>query len=276
MGEAILEGILNAGLVQKSEVGLIGGGSKRLAVGVLATLDNAIDASTDTIKLKAMFNNGDDALYPNQAVSVRLQLDTQSDVLAVPQAAVLRGAQGFYIYVVNADSTVSTRPVKPGAVDADWMAVEGRLQAGDQVVIDGVDRLRDGAKVEVIAADPKQRAGASAPASGGRRGNRGGAASGAASGGASSSAGDRAGGSAGGMPNLQRGPADGGGRPDGPAPRPAAGGSASAAGAAGERPAWMDRLPPEVADKLMKMSPEERREWIRKRREERAKQSDGG
>ena len=64
-------------------------------------------------RLKALFDNTDDALYPNQSVSVRLQLDTQHDALAVPQAAVLRGAQGFYVYVVNGDSTVNTRVVKP-------------------------------------------------------------------------------------------------------------------------------------------------------------------
>jgi len=139
-------------------------GSRQLAVGRVATTDNAIDPGTDTIKVKAMFANTDDALFPNQAVSVRLQLDTLSKVLAVPSAAVLRGAQGFYLYVVNADNAVSTRLVKPGANDGDWIAVEGDLKPGEKVVIDGVDRLRDGAKVEVIAADPKQRAGASAPA----------------------------------------------------------------------------------------------------------------
>ena len=129
----------------------------------MATLDNAIDPTTDTIKVKAIFANTDDALYPNQAVSVRLQLDTLVNALTVPQAAVQRGAPGFYVYLVNADNSVSTRVVKPGAVDGDWMAVEGPLQPGEQVVIDGVDRLRDGAKVEVIKADTKQRAGADKP-----------------------------------------------------------------------------------------------------------------
>lgn len=148
------------------------GGTKRLAVGKLATLDNAIDPSTDTIKLKALFGNSDEMLFPNQAVSVRLRLDTLAGALAVPPAAVLRGAQGFYVYVVDADSVVSTRTVQPGAVDGDWMAVDGKLQEGETIVIDGVDRLREGAKVEVIAADPKLRAGAQA-ASAPRRGGRG-------------------------------------------------------------------------------------------------------
>ena len=104
---------------------------------------------------------------------MRLQLDTLVDALTVPQAAVLRGSQGFYVYVVNLeDNSVATRVVKPGVIDGDAMAIEGALKPGETVVIDGVDRLRDGAKVEVIAADPKQRAGASG---GGerQRGNRG-------------------------------------------------------------------------------------------------------
>jgi multidrug efflux system membrane fusion protein len=144
-------------------------GATRLAVGRVATIDNAIDPATDTIKVKAVFPNDDDALYPNQAVSVRLQLDTLKDAVAVPQAAVLRGSQGFYVYVVNADRSVNTRVIRPGPTDGPWMAVEGRLQPGDQVVVDGVDRLREGARVEVIAADPSQRTGASAPPGGARR-----------------------------------------------------------------------------------------------------------
>jgi multidrug efflux system membrane fusion protein len=146
-------------------------GRNRLTIGRVTTADNAIDLATDTIKLKALFANDDDALYPNQAVSVRLQVDTVSDTLAVPQAALLRGAQGFYVYVANADNTVNTRVVKSGAVDGDWVAVQGPLHPGERVVVDGVDRLRDGAQVEVIASDPTQRAGASAPADGGARRN---------------------------------------------------------------------------------------------------------
>ncbi|MEO8718685.1 MAG: efflux RND transporter periplasmic adaptor subunit [Burkholderiales bacterium] len=140
------------------------GGKQRLAVGRVATVDNAIDPSTDTIKVKAMFANTDGALFPNQAVSVVLQLDTLPGALAVPRAAVLRGAQGFYVYVVNDDQSVSARVVKPGAVDGKWMAVEGELRAGEPIVIDGTDRLRNGAKVEVIAAAPRARSPAGARA----------------------------------------------------------------------------------------------------------------
>ena len=126
-------------------------GKTKLATGQLSTVDNTIDVTTDTIKVKAMFPNLDDALFPNQAVSVVMQLNTLKDALAVPQAAVLRGSQGFYVYVVNADSTVSTRVVKPGAIDSGWMAVEAKLEPGEKVVIDGTDRLREGGKVEVLS-----------------------------------------------------------------------------------------------------------------------------
>nr|WP_233151813.1 MdtA/MuxA family multidrug efflux RND transporter periplasmic adaptor subunit [Pelomonas sp. KK5] len=213
-------------------------GANRLAVGRVATLDNSIDTTTDTVKLKAVFPNEDDALFPNQSVGARLQLDVLKDQLSVPSAAVLRGAQGFYVYVVNADNSVSARVVKPGAVDGDWTAIDGKVEAGEKVVIDGVDRLREGAKVEIIAADPSKRAGAATP--GGRRGKRpDGAASGAAHG----------------------------------ASAPAS--SASGAGAE-DRPRWLDRLPPDVQDKVMKMSPEERQAWIEKRRAERAASGNTG
>ena len=154
---------LQARLRQKTPVSVQAwdkGSGSVLSVGHVLTIDNAIDVSTDTIKVKAQFANAEDALFPNQSINVRLQLDLLPHVLTVPQAAVLRGAPGFYVYVVAGDGRVVVRPVKPGPVDGDWMAVEGALNAGDRVVVDGVDRLRDGAKVEVIA--PAER-GASAP-----------------------------------------------------------------------------------------------------------------
>lgn len=129
-----------------------GGGTKPLAVGTVATMDNAIDPSTDTIKVKALFPNQDDALFPNQSVNVVLELGRLPQALAVPQAAVLRGAQGFYVYMVGADGTVHVRGVQPGPSDGGWTAVQGALQPGERVVVDGTDRLREGAKVEVVAA----------------------------------------------------------------------------------------------------------------------------
>ena len=240
-------------------------GKTRLATGKLATADNAIDIATDTIKLKALFPNDDDALYPNQSVSVKLQLATEQNRLAVPAAAVLRGSQGFYVYVVGADNTVSTRVVQTGAVDGDWMAVDGRIEPGERVVIDGVDRLREGAKVEVIAADPKQRAGANAAPRRGRGAS--------APGGGASGAWGRA-------SAPQGGTASGSGNPADAALRaPTAEARNDAAQAGGERPAWLDRLPPDVQEKVMKMSPAEREAWIAERRAERAKRqaaSSGG
>lgn len=237
-------------------------GKTRLATGRLATADNAIDLSTDTIKLKALFPNEDDALYPNQSVSVKLQLATEANRLAVPAAAVLRGAQGFYVYVVGPDNTVSTRVVQTGAVDGDWMAVDGPVQAGDRIVVDGVDRLREGAKVEVIANDPKQRAGANAAPRRGRGASApGGAASGARSGGRHAS----------GASSTSAAPGDSGNPADAALRAPTAEARNDAAQSGGERPAWLDRLPPDLQDKVMKMSPAERDAWIAERRAERAK-----
>jgi multidrug efflux system membrane fusion protein len=128
--------------------------TRRLAVGRVASTDNAIDAATGTLKLKAAFANDDDSLFPNQFVNVRLALATVADTLAVPSAAVLRNEQGDYVYRVNDDRTVSIRRIQAGASDGDWVAVQARapdeLKAGDRVVVDGMDRLREGASVDVI------------------------------------------------------------------------------------------------------------------------------
>ena len=132
-------------------------GTTVLASGRVNSIDNAIDLTTDTIKVKALFPNTNDALFPNQTVGVRLQLDTLKNALVVPQAAVLRGAQGFYVYLVNDDNSVTAQTVQPGVVDGTWMAVTADLNPGQKVVIDGVDRLRNGAKVEIIT--PNRHAG---------------------------------------------------------------------------------------------------------------------
>lgn len=123
----------------------------RLALGRVASTDNSIDPSTGTIRVKALFPNTDGSLFSNQFVNVRLQLDTLAGVLAVPSAALQRGAPGSFVYAVGEGSTVALKRVTPGATDGDWVAVQGDLQPGEQVVTDGADRLRDGATVEVIA-----------------------------------------------------------------------------------------------------------------------------
>lgn len=175
------------------------GQKQRLPLGRVASTDNAIDTTTGTIKLKALFPNADNSLFPNQFVNVRLQLDTLAGALAVPTAAVQRGAPGTFVYVVAADGGVALRRITAGAVDGDWQAVQGELKPGDRVVTDGADRLRDGARVEVIT--------------------------------------------------------------------PAAAGAASAPGAA-QRPHRMDRVPPEMAEKLKAMSETERRQWFQQQREQ--------
>ncbi len=131
--------------------------AKRLADGVVASIDNAIDVNTDTIRVKAIFPNEDDVLFPNQPVSVRLRLDVIRDALTVPRAALLRGARGYYLYVVRDDNTVVVRSVEVGITHDDWIVVTGELQPHDRVVVDGVDRLRDGASIEVIPDDPDKR-----------------------------------------------------------------------------------------------------------------------
>jgi multidrug efflux system membrane fusion protein len=125
-------------------------GKKKLATGVLLTLDNQIDTATGTIKLKAEFPNADNALFPNQFVNVRMRLDTLTGVTIAPTSAIQRGSPGTFVYLVKDDSTVTLRTVKLGVTEGDNVAVESGLAPGDKVVVDGGDKLREGAKVEVV------------------------------------------------------------------------------------------------------------------------------
>ena len=186
----------------------------KLAVGKVSSTDNAIDMATGTIKLKAEFANKDNELFPNQFVNIRLQVDDLKDAVIVPASATQRGPQGTFVYVVKDDGSVTIRRVRLGAAEGDWVSVQGELAAGERVVTDGADRLREGAKVEVIA--PAARA--AGPAS---------AASGAA------------------------------------APL------ATAMPETSERPRAMDRLPPEMQEKVKAMNPEERRAFFQQMRERR-------
>jgi multidrug efflux system membrane fusion protein len=121
----------------------------KLATGQLATLDNQIDTTTGTVKLRAMFANPDELLYPNQFVNARLLVNTIQNTVRVPVPAVQRGEPGTFVYVINANDTVSVRPVKLGPTDGGYTQVISGLQPGEKVVTDGTDRLRDGAKVTV-------------------------------------------------------------------------------------------------------------------------------
>lgn len=122
---------------------------RELATGKVSAVDNQIDTSTGTVKVRAQFDNTDNALFPNQFVNARLLVQTLKNVVTVPTSAIQRGAPGAYVYVINADSTVSVRQITTGAVDGNTTQVKSGLSAGERVVIDGTDRLRDGLKVTV-------------------------------------------------------------------------------------------------------------------------------
>ena len=119
----------------------------KLATGTLTNIDNQIDTTTGTFKLRAQFDNTDESLFPNQFVNVQLLVQTLHDQMVVPTAAIQRGAPGTFVYAVNADSTVSVRPVKLGVAQGERQAILSGIDPGDTIVTDGVDRLRDGAKV---------------------------------------------------------------------------------------------------------------------------------
>ena len=121
--------------------------STKLATGTLATIDNQIDVGTGTVKLRAQFDNSDEALFPNQFVNVALLVDTEHSDTVVPMAAVQHSAAGTYVYLVKPDSTVALQPVQAGSSSGNDVAILSDLAAGDQVVVDGVDQLRDGSKV---------------------------------------------------------------------------------------------------------------------------------
>ncbi len=122
--------------------------TQKLASGTLLTLDNVIDTTTGTLKLKAVFPNSDNALFPSQFVNARLLVDTLRNATLIPTPAIQRNAQGAYVYVIRSDQTASIRNITPGTTDGTVSAVDG-LQAGDVVAINGFDKLLDGAKVSV-------------------------------------------------------------------------------------------------------------------------------
>src|ERR1700720_4299213 len=124
-------------------------GTTRLDTGRLDTIDNQIDTSTGTLKLRAIFDNSDQTLFPNQFVNIQLLVDTLRGTTLVPNAAIQRGAPGTFVYVVKPDETVAAQPVTLGPGDDQRIVVTKGLEPGQIVVIDGADRLKDGAKVRV-------------------------------------------------------------------------------------------------------------------------------
>ena len=118
-----------------------------LATGALLTLDNEVDQTTGTVKLKAVFPNTDNHLFPNQFVNARLQLDVKRGATVVPAVAIQRSPRGPFVYVVKPDQTVEARPVTVGVTDGDDVSIDTGVSVGEQVVVDGADRLRDGSRV---------------------------------------------------------------------------------------------------------------------------------
>ena len=122
---------------------------RMLATGSLLTVDNQIDPSTGTVRLKAVFPNDDNALFPNQFVNAQLLLDTKRGTTIIPSAAIQRGPQGTFVYVVKEDRTVGVRPVSVGVTHAEDSSIETGLSPDELVVVDGTEKLRDGTQVEV-------------------------------------------------------------------------------------------------------------------------------
>lgn len=126
------------------------GENNQLAEGVLESLDNQIDTTTGTVKLKARFENAEEMLFPNQFVNTRLQVSVRENALLVPVAALQFGANGTFVYVIDAEDKVEVRKVKVGPGDGEFTVIEEGVAAAERVVVEGTDRLRAGNKVEVI------------------------------------------------------------------------------------------------------------------------------
>lgn len=147
----------------------------QLATGTLLTIDNQVDTTTGTVKLRANFPNDDESLFPSQFVNAKLLVNTLQNVITAPNAAIQRGEPGIFVYVIGDDGVVRVQPIKLGPQDRGMAQVTDGLKGGESVVIDGADRLRDGAKVTV----PDPNAPKTAPASGQGTGQHGTPATGA-------------------------------------------------------------------------------------------------
>jgi multidrug efflux system membrane fusion protein len=136
----------------------------KITTGSLLTVDNQIDPTTGTSRLKAVFNNEDGALFPNQFVNCRLLLDTKHNAVIVPAPAIQRGPQGNYVYVIKPDKTATMRAVTVGITEGDNVEIDAGLQGNEIVVVEGQDKLQEGNKVEIRPSAPagqsKRRAGA--------------------------------------------------------------------------------------------------------------------
>lgn len=133
-----------------------------LATGVLSTVDNQIETATGTLRLKAEFTNDDERLFPNQFVNVRMRVRTLEQAVVIPSAAVQFGSRGTYVYIVDAEQKATVRDVVLGPTEGAHQAVTKGLKPGDAVVLEGLDRLREGSRV-IVSNDPATTAATSAP-----------------------------------------------------------------------------------------------------------------
>jgi len=126
-------------------------GKTKVAMGEVSAVDNQVDQSTGTIKLRAQFPNEDNALFPSQFINIRCLVETKKDAVIVPAAAIQHGAQGAFVYLAKADNTVKVQPVKTDATEGETVSIAEGIKPGDIVVTDGMDGLRENAKIEIIA-----------------------------------------------------------------------------------------------------------------------------
>jgi multidrug efflux system membrane fusion protein len=136
--------------------------SQKVASGTLAAIDNQADTATGTFRLRALFSNDDDSLFPNQFVNVRMLLDVVRDATVIPTSAIERGQDNTFVYVVSDDNIATVRPVTLGTSEGERVQVTSGLAVGERVVTEGADRLRDGA--HVLVQQPGQTAAAATPA----------------------------------------------------------------------------------------------------------------
>ncbi len=256
----------------------------KLATGMLLTADNQIDPATGTVKLKALFPNTDNALFPSQFANVRMLVDTKASATLVPSSAIQRGTPGTFVYVVNSGATVSVRRIVLGPVQGTLTSVESGLNPGEIVVVDGADKLREGARVEVSGAPREFGAKGGARKGGeGRKGEGGGAPSGTAPGavpGAAPSPGEAV------KPSIGV-PKDSGARGSATPEQPSGGAPAGGGGGGfqsmtpeerakrwAETSARIDRG--EFGEEIKKLPEEERKAKMRELRQKREGQGGGG
>ena len=133
----------------------------KLATGLLLNTDNSIDTTTGSIKMRAEFKNEDGSLFPNQFVNIKLLTDVEKDAVVVPISGVQHGRNGDFVYVVENEKTVRMSPVTTGHQEGEFVSIKQGLALGEEIVIDGADKLRDGANVKIILPDSKQGSGSS-------------------------------------------------------------------------------------------------------------------